>query len=463
MPIEYRVGNIVTPKSMEQACPNRERFHERGGFEQAGAKLLSVFWGGRQRRRARWTAQAAVTAALLPALPARSAPPPPPTAQEAADAIVVLKPGVAIAPVLRSVGLTGAVHTYHTVFTGFDAPLRPGARARLDGDPRVAAVLADGSHPAAELDAISQDSAVVDNAIRRVGALASPTAAIDGYDTPVDADIAVIDSGLPSTNPDLNVVGGVDCTDSGTWEDTIGHGTFVAGLAAARDDGRGVVGVAPGARLWAVKVMGGDGNVTDAAYLCGLEWVAENADTIDVANISLGGPGDDSDCGAGAYDAVALEHAAICRMVDAGVVTVASAGNSGDDASTANPAGFPEVITVSASVDTDGKPGGLGPPASCWPGADDTMATYSDYGAAVAITAPGTCVESTWLGDQYVVASGTSAAAPLVSGAAALVRAVHPDWPVDLVRQYLLATATPGPMAGDRDGYPEPMLDVAGY
>lgn len=421
-----------------------------------GTKFVFVHRGGRQGGRARWAALAAVAAALLPALPARSAP-------ATADTIVVLRPGVALAPVLRSVGSTGAVHTYHDVFTGFDAPLGAVARARLAGDPRVAAVLPDGRHPAAQLDALSQDTAVVDNAIRRVGALDSPTAAIDGYDAPVDADIAVLDSGLPSTNPDLNVVGGVDCTGSGTWEDTVGHGTFVAGLAAARDDGRGVVGVAPGARLWSVKVMGSDGAVSDAAYLCGLEWVADNAATIDVVNISLGGPGSDADCGAGAYDAVALEHAAVCRIVGAGVVAVAAAGNSGADASDTNPAGFPEVITVSASVDTDGRPGGLGPPASCYPGADDSLASYSDFGPAVAITAPATCVESTWLGDQYVVASGTSAAAPLVSGAVALVRAVHPDWPVDMVRQYLLATAAPGPMAGDRDGYPEPMLDVAGY
>jgi subtilisin len=356
------------------------------------------------------------------------------------------------------------VRTYHTVFNGFAAPLGPGARARLAVDPAVAALLPDRSSRAGHLEAISQDAQVIDNAVRRVGALDSPTAAIDGYDGGgVNADIAIVDSGLPSANPDLNVVGGVDCTGSGTWEDTVGHGTFVAGLAAARDDGRGVVGVAPGARLWAVKVMGADETVTDAAYLCGLDWVAQNAATIDVANLSLGGPGNDTDCGAGAYDAVALEHAAVCRIVAAGVVTVASAGNDGSDAGGTSPAGFPEVITVSAFTDTDGVPGGLGPPSSCYPGADDTMAAYSDFGAAIDIAAPGTCVESTWLGDQYVVASGTSAAAPLVSGAAALVRAVHPDWPVEMVRQFLLVTATPGPIAGDTDGYPEPILNVAGY
>jgi subtilisin family serine protease len=91
------------------------------------------------------------------------------------------------------------------------------------------------------------------------------------------------------------------------------------------------------------------------------------------------------------------------------------------------------------------------------------LAQYSDFGPAVDISAPGTCVESTWLNGQYTVATGTSAAAPLVSGAAALVRAVHPDWPVDMVRQMLLSTAEPGPIAGDSDGSPEPILNVSGY
>jgi subtilisin family serine protease len=410
--------------------------------------------------RARRAVLGAVVAALLPVLPARAAPP-----ATVADSIVVLRPGVALGPVLRGLGPAGrrVTRTFHSVFTGFAAGLRSDERARLSADPAVAAVVADGRHRAADLESFTLDQPVVDDAVRRVGALGSPTAAIDGYDTGVNADIAVVDSGISLEHPDLDVVGGVDCTDSGTWDDTVGHGTFVAGVAAARDDGRGVVGVAPGARLWAVKVMAADETVSDAALLCGLDWVADHADTIDVANLSLGGPGVDADCGAGQFDPVALEHAAVCRMVAGGVVTVASAGNSAADAADTNPAGFPEVITVSASTDTDGLPGGLGPPPWCYPGADDTLAAYSDFGPAVSITAPGTCVESTWLGGRYAVGTGTSASAPLVSGAAALVRAAHPDWAAEQVRQMLLDTATPGPMPGDTDGYPEPMLDVAGY
>jgi subtilisin len=142
---------------------------------------------------------------------------------------------------------------------------------------------------------------------------------------------------------------------------------------------------------------------------------------------------------------------------------VASAGNSASDAGFMTPGGFPEVITVSALTDTDGAPGGLGGPALCYPGADDTFASYSDFGASVDIAAPGTCIESTWLDGQHAVATGTSAAAPLVTGAAALVRAAHPDWAVEQVRQWLLTTATPGPIPGDYDGFAEPILNVTGY
>lgn len=411
-------------------------------------------------RRLRWLALGALVAWALPVLPSPTAP------AGLASTIIVLRPETGVSAVLARQGLAGSpVQRYEAALTGFAADLDAATRARLADDPAVAAVVPSRNHRAAQLEGFVRDGPVIDHAVRRVGALASPTAAIDGYDVGVDADIAVVDSGIPLGNPDLNVVGGVDCTGSGTWEDTTGHGTFVAGLAAARDDARGVVGVAPGARLWAVKVMAPDSTVTDAALLCGLDWVVQNAATIDVVNLSLGGPGPGfhSDCGGGRLDAVALEHAAVCRIVASGVVAVASAGNSAADASFTAPGGFPEVITVSASTDTDGAPGGLGGPPACYPGADDTFASYSGFGAAVDIAAPGTCVESTWLNGQHAVASGTSAAAPLVSGAAALVRAVHPDWAVEQVRGWLLNTATPGPIPGDYDGYPEPILDVTGY
>jgi subtilisin family serine protease len=439
-----------------------EELREAGGIGRAAGEVGLV---DRLRHRRpiswRWLVLGAVAAwaFIVVPIPAR-----PGAAGPVSTSIVVLRPGAGVDAVLTRLGLAdSSVQRYRAALNGFAADLDAATRARVAADPAVAAVVPSRAHHAAQLEGFVRNGPVIDHAVRRVGALDSPTAAIDGYDVGVDADIAIVDSGLPYGNPDLNVVGGVDCTGSGTWEDTVGHGTFVSGLAAARDDARGVVGVAPGARLWSVKVMTADSTVSDAALLCGLDWVAQQAATIEVVNLSLGGPGFGSDCGGGRLDAVSLEHAAVCHIVASGVVAVASAGNSASDASFTTPGGFPEVITVSASTDTDGLPGGFGGPPACYPGVDDTFASYSDFGVAVDIAAPGTCVESTWLHGQHAVATGTSAAAPLVSGAAALVRAVHPDWAVEQVRQWLVTTATPGPIPGDYDGYPEPTLNVTGY
>src|SRR3989454_1093227 len=128
--------------------------------------------------------------------------------------------------------------------------------------------------------------------IRRIGADVSPAARIDGIDERVNADIAIIDTGIDLTHPDLNVyrnVSFVSGTTSGN--DDNGHGTHVAGIAAALDNNIGVVGVAPGARLWAVKVLNSDawGAVSDV--ISGVDYVTEHAGEIEVANMSLVGRG----------------------------------------------------------------------------------------------------------------------------------------------------------------------------
>ena len=123
---------------------------------------------------------------------------------------------------------------------------------------------------------------------------------IDGVDdVRVDADIAVIDTGIGLANPDLNVHHYANCARKGPMnssckendigaDDGNGHGTHVAGSAAAIDNGSGVVGMAPGARLWAVKVLGNDGSGWMNWIIGGIDYVTENADQIEVANMSLG-------------------------------------------------------------------------------------------------------------------------------------------------------------------------------
>ncbi|HEY0735068.1 MAG TPA: S8 family serine peptidase, partial [Herpetosiphonaceae bacterium] len=233
-------------------------------------------------------------------------------------------------------------------------------------------------------------------------------------------DVAIIDTGIQTNHPDLNVVGGRNCSTGSSYADGHGHGTHVAGTVAAKDDTNGVVGVAPGARLWAVRVLNNSGSGTTSSVICGIDWVTANAGTIEVANMSLGGSGTDSNCGGSD-----IYHNAICASVNAGVTYAVAAGNSAANANSFRPATYNEVITVSALADFNGEPGG-GAAATCRADVDDTFADFSNYGADVDIIAPGVCILSTWKGSGYNTISGTSMASPHVAGAAALYKANNP-------------------------------------
>ena len=112
---------------------------------------------------------------------------------------------------------------------------------------------------------------------------------------------------------------------------------------------------------------------------------------------------------------------AICAAVGAGITFVVAAGNSTVDADTFYPANFPEVITVSASMDTDGEPGGLGGCTFFGLLCDDQLAYFSNFGAAIDVTAPGVGVQSTWKDGGYGSSDGTSMASPHAAGVAALI------------------------------------------
>jgi subtilisin family serine protease len=224
---------------------------------------------------------------------------------------------------------------------------------------------------------------------------------------------------------------------------------------AAKDDSNGVVGVAPGARLWAVRVLNNSGSGTTSTIICGINWVTANANTIEVANMSLGGVGSDSSCGS--WDSY---HNAICNSVNAGVVYVVAAGNSYANSSNYRPATYAEVITVSALSDFNGEPGG-GAPQTCRVDVDDTFADFSNYGSDVDMIAPGVCIYSTYRSSSYATMSGTSMASPHVAGAAALYLANNPNATPSQVKSAIQNAGNLNwNQTGDPDGIKEKLLNV---
>ncbi len=351
-----------------------------------------------------------------------------------------------------------ANHVYKNHLKGFAGKLNKQQLKSLKEDARVAAV-----EPDIIVTALAQ---TLPTGINRAEGDLSPTAAINGTDLPrVNVDVAVIDTGIQNNHPDLNVVGGYNCVPKGTrvdrakWQDDNGHGTHVAGTVGAKDNGIGPVGMAPGARLWSVKVLNAQGSGQLSWIICGIDWVTANAATIEVANMSLGG----------VFTSAAM-NTSITNSVNAGVVYTVAAGNSAADAATFSPANHPLVIAVSAIADFNGVPGG-GAASTCRPDVDDTFADFSNYGSVVDIAAPGTCIYSTWKGSAYSTISGTSMASPHVAGAAALYVATHanPATAADVaaVKAALIGSATAqaaaGGFSGDPDAFAEPLLNVSGY
>ncbi len=361
--------------------------------------------------------------------------------------------------------------------------------------------------------------------VQRIGAA--------GWANNVDADIAILDGGVDARHPDLNVVAAVSCVRGQGTEDRDGHGTMVAGLAAARDNGFGVVGAAPGARIWSVKVADANGTIMESSALCGLEYVLRNSRSLEVANMSWSGesplvaetcstvlppspnrtrdwrklpiksrgywpwrkyhanpfkrtaffgrldpfkrtafgvdpfkrtPNTDpfkrTDSTSADVDpaAVDLLHAVACRANDAGVTLVAAAGNDAEDAGGYLPAAWDAVIAVSSLSDTDGKAGGRGGPGCLTGDPDDTLSSFSNFGSVIDVAAPGECLVTTDTGGDYAIGSGTSFAAPLVSGVAAVHASRDPRATPISIRAKILSTVERGPINGDSDGNWEGVL-----
>jgi subtilisin len=302
---------------------------------------------------------------------------------------------------------------YRRALNGYAARLSQAALAKVHADERVLLVSQDR-----EVRAAAQ---TLPTGVDRIEGDLSSTASGNGSGS-VNVAVAVIDTGIDSAHPDLNVVGGVNCSTGKSFKDGNGHGTHVAGTIGAKDDGNGVVGVAPGSRLYAVRVLNNAGSGSWSSVICGIDWVTANAAAkgIRVANMSLGGSGSDSSCNGDAL------HKAICNSVNNARVTyVVAAGNSGANLGNFVPAAYNEVLAVTAVADFNGKPGG-GAPATCRSDVDETAADFSNFttigssDVGHTIAAPGVCINSTWKGGGYNTISGTSMASPHVAGTAAL-------------------------------------------
>lgn len=355
--------------------------------------------------------------------------------------IVVLKDNADVSAVVadhkRSAG-ADVVGTYRSAIRGYTARVGNLGLGRIKGDSRVAFVVQD-QEGSPTLAAAKQPppppppppGGVLPPGVNRVDADTSSALAGNGEGA-VDADVAVFDSGISTTHPDLNVVGGVNCLGSygyhdGTYNDQFGHGSHVAGILAARDDANGVVGVAPGARLWAVRVLDMGGTGTTSTQLCGIDWVTANgpANGIKVVNSSqaLMGKADDGNCGNTAGDVL---HKAICTSTAAGITWVFAAGNTKSQYNNVAGASYNEVLAVTAMGDSNGVGGGGGPSITCTSGeVDDRYASFSSWASSSSdfghtIAAPGVCVQSAWTGTGFMVKSGTSMAAPHATGAVLL-------------------------------------------
>jgi subtilisin family serine protease len=248
--------------------------------------------------------------------------------------------------------------------------------------------------------------------------------------------IAVADTGVNGLHEDMqgvtvdgyNAITGAPIA-AGTNSDDNGHGTMVAGIAAANTDNNiGIAGAAWTARVMPVKVLSSGGRGYDSDIAAGITWAADHGASI--VNLSLGGPADS-----------AVLHDAITYATGKGALVVAAAGNSGTNRPL-YPAAYPEVLAVSATDKTG------------------SLTDFSSWGDHIDVAAPGFDIVSLGENHGYVVGDGTSFAAPIASGVAALVRAAYPSWTPSQVMDGLRSTARDAGPRGIDPYYGRGVLDA---
>ncbi|MFF2482090.1 S8 family peptidase [Paenibacillus sp. NPDC058071] len=219
--------------------------------------------------------------------------------------------------------------------------------------------------------------------------------------------VAVIDTGI-APHPDLRIAGGINTINGGSYADDNGHGTHVAGIAAAKGL-KSVKGVAPEVQLYSVKALDNTGAGYVSDIIDGIEWCIRNR--IQVINMSFGI--------VSGVESKGL-HEVIKKAVSRGIVIIASAGNSGPDTTVIDePACYPETIAVAATTQVN------------------RIASFSSRGEGIDLAAPGNAIRSTWLKGGYRTVSGTSMATPHTTGGVALLLAASPSLTPSQIRAKL--------------------------
>ena len=344
--------------------------------------------------------------------------------------IVVLEDGVGdpgrVAAEISNRSNAEVGFVYRNAIKGFSATIP---------DARLGAVRADGRVDYVERDGVMRTVAqTLPWGIDRIDADVSSTKAGDGTGAVSNVNAYVIDTGIDSGHPDLNVVGHTNFA-GGPNRDCNGHGTHVAGTVAARDNATDVVGVAPGAPLTGVKVLSCSGSGSTSGVIRGVDWVTANAKKPAVANMSLGGG-----------VSLALDDA-VKKSAAGGVFYALAAGNEGVDACTTSPAraGTSDGVTTTAATDPANK-----------------EASFSNFGSCVDVWAPGVDVLSTKKGGGTTTFSGTSMASPHTGGAGALYLSTHAGAGPATVEGAIKSAATATGTAS-KDGRQIQLLDAGGF